>query len=62
MSVHSGIVSEYTSMALFVTETLKKEAEVAIKQVLLEKVYGYHDNTIWLSFVFLNKINFYILV
>lgn len=32
MSVHSGIVSEYTSMALFVTETLKKEAEVAVKQ------------------------------
>lgn len=33
MSIQHGIISEYTSMALFVTET-KKEVVVA-KQVLL---------------------------
>ncbi|KAL9224198.1 hypothetical protein vseg_000260 [Gypsophila vaccaria] len=32
MSIRNGIVSEYTSMAFFATDTLKKEAESAAKQ------------------------------
>lgn len=32
MSIRNGIVSEYTSMALFMTETLKKEANLGAKQ------------------------------